>query len=574
VSGWAARPHILGTCHAVVAGHPLAAQAALQVLEGGGNAIDAGVTAGVCLAVLHPDIVNFAGVAPTLVFDAARREAVSVAGVGPWPHRASLAFFQETCGGEIPEGVLRTVVPGAPDAWLTLLERYGTIGFAEAAGPAIRLARDGFPLGRFVAQTLAGYEAAYRRWPASAAIFLPAGRAPRAGERFVQADWARTVSYLADEDRRARARGRTAGLQAVRDAFYRGDVAAQVVAFHRQEGGLLTREDLAAFRVEVEPPCRTVFGGNEVLTGGFWGQGPVLLQMLNLVASLELQRLGHNSARYAHLLVEAMKLAFADREAYYGDPRHVDVPAAALLSLAYAEARRALLDERRAWPDLPPPGDPAARATPVSSAGRGVGSPAAGDGLLGTSYVAVIDAQGNAFSCTPSDVSTDTPVIPGLGFPLSSRGSQSWLDPAHPSVVAPGKRPRITQAPVLVLRDGQVALALGTPGGDVQPQTMLQVLLNQLVFGQSPQDAVEAPRLETRSMPDSFWPHGYTPGRLRLEAALAADTGEALRGLGHRTETVEDWDWQMGSACLIHVDAAGIRWAAADPRRDSYALAS
>jgi gamma-glutamyltranspeptidase/glutathione hydrolase len=193
--------------------------------------------------------------------------------------------------------------------------------------------------------------------------------------------------------------------------------------------------------------------------------------------------------------------------------------------------------------------------------------------MLGTSYIAVVDAAGNAFSCTPSDVSTDTPVIPGLGFPISSRGSQSWLDPAHPSAVAPGKRPRITQCPALVLRDGRPALVLGTPGGDVQPQTMLQVLLNLLVFGRSPQDAVEAARLETRSMPDSFWPHGYTPGRLRLEAALAAETGEALHALGHGVEVVEDSHWQMGSACLIRIDAAGVRWAAADPRRDSYALA-
>jgi gamma-glutamyltranspeptidase/glutathione hydrolase len=573
VPRWAARPDILGTRHAVVAGHPLAAQAALQVLEAGGNAVDAGVTGGICLGVVHPDIVNFAGVAPTLVFDAARGEAVSVAGVGPWPRRASIEFFRARCGGEIPEGILRTVVPGAPDAWITLLERYGTIGFAEAVTPAIRLARDGFPMGRFVAQTMAQYEAAYRRWPASAATFLPEGRTPRVGERFVQADWARTLTYIADEDRRGRASGRVAGLRAARDAFYRGDVAERIVAYHRQEGGLLSREDLADFRVEVETPCRTTFRGHDVLTGGFWGQGPVLLQMLNLVAPLDLPRLGCHSPAYAHILIEAMKLAFADREAYYGDPHHVDVPATALLSPRYADVRRALLSETRAWPDLPPAGDPR-RGTSIAP-GDTVRSDTApsGDGVLGTSYIAVVDAAGNAFSCTPSDVSTDTPVIPGLGFPISSRGSQSWLDPAHPSALAPGKRPRITQCPVIGLRAGRPAFVLGTPGGDVQPQAMLQVLLNLLVFGRSPQDAVEAARLETRSMPDSFWPHSYTPGRLRLEAALAAETGVALRALGHGVETVEDWHWQMGSACLIQIDAAEVRWAAADPRRDSYALA-
>ena len=571
--GWAARPDILGTACAVAAGHPLAAQAAMQVLEAGGNAVDAGVAGGICLGVVHPDIVGFAGVAPTLVFDAATRAAVSVAGVGPWPARASTEFFARTCGGEIPEGLLRTVVPGGPDAWVTLLERHGTIGFAEAAAPAIRLARDGFPVGRFVAQTLAQYEDAYRRWPASAAIFLPQGRVPRVGERFVQADWARTLTFLADEDRRARVAGRAAGLTAVRDAFYRGDVAQRIVAYHRQEGGLLSREDLASFRVEIERPCRTAYRGHDVLTGGFWGQGPVLLQMLNMLSGVDLAGLGHNSAEYVHQVVEAMKLAFADREAYYGDPHHVDVPAVELLSSTYAERRRALVGERRAWPDLPPAGDPL-RELAVRTDKAARPSPAGGsDGVLGTSYIAVVDQAGNAFSCTPSDVSTDTPVIPGLGFPISSRGSQSWLDPAHPSAVAPGKRPRITQCPALVLRDGRPVLVLGTPGGDVQPQTILQVLLNLLVFGWLPQAAVEAPRFETRSMPDSFWPHGYTPGRLRLEAALARDVGAALRAWGHGVETVDDEHWQMGSACVIRVDADGVRWAAADPRRDSYALA-
>jgi len=571
--GWRARPDAMGTAWAVSAGHPLAAQAASQTLAAGGNAVDAGVAGGICLGVVHPDIVNFAGVAPTLVFDVAAREAVSVAGVGPWPRRATLEFFARECAGEIPEGILRTVVPGAPDAWITLLERHGTIGFAEAAAPAIRLAREGFPMGRFVAQTLAQYENAYRRWPSSAAIFLPGGRTPRVGERFVQDDWARTLTFLADEDLRARTDGgRAAGLAAVRHAFYRGDVAARIAAYHQQEGGLLTREDLASFHVEVERPSRTEFRGHQVLTGGFWGQGPVLLQMLNLMAPIDLARLRHNSAAYVHILVEAMKVAFADREAYYGDPHHVDVPAAALLDLAYADRRRTLVREAQAWPDLPPAGDPR-RGLAVRSAGAAAAPTGGSNGVLGTSYIAVVDAAGNAFSCTPSDVSTDTPVIPGLGFPISSRGSQSWLDPAHPSVLAPGKRPRITQCPALVLRDNRPVLVLGTPGGDIQPQVILQVLLNLFLFEQSPQEAVELPRFETRSVPDSFWPHGYTPGLLRLEAPLARDAGSALQALGHGVEAIDDWHWQMGSACLIRIDAQGVRWAAADPRRDSYALA-
>src|SRR5262249_30725092 len=269
------------------------------------------------------------------------------------------------------------------------------------------------------------------RWPTSAAIFLPGGRAPRVGERLIQADLARTLTYLVDEDRAARRRGRAAGLDAARRAFYRGDVAEAIVRYHREEGGLLTREDLAEFRVGIEPPECATFQGHVVWTCGFWGQGPVLVQMLQILEGLDLRALGHNTPGYVHTVTEAMKLAFADREAYYGDPRHVKVPGDALLQAAYGAARRSLLDPARAWPEMPPPGDPVGvqAIRPAWSGPRAAGD-ARGAGL-DTSYVAVVDAAGNAFSATPSDVSTDTPVVPGTGLAVSSRGSQSWLEPEH-----------------------------------------------------------------------------------------------------------------------------------------------
>jgi gamma-glutamyltranspeptidase / glutathione hydrolase len=263
-SGRALRADALGTRHAVAAGHPLAALAAFQILEAGGTAVDAGVAGGLALGVVHCDIVSVAGVAPIMIYDARRREVATIAGLGPWPSRASLDFFQRECGGEIPDGVLRTVVPSAPAAWITALERFGTLGFAEVAAPAIELARDGFPMGAFVAQILRDNEARYRRWPTSAEIFLPGGRAPAAGERFVQADLARTLAFMADEDRAARRRGREAGLRAARDAFYRGDIAEAIVRFHAQEGGLLSREDLAGFYADVEAPRMTLFAGREI----------------------------------------------------------------------------------------------------------------------------------------------------------------------------------------------------------------------------------------------------------------------------------------------------------------------
>jgi gamma-glutamyltranspeptidase/glutathione hydrolase len=567
----ALRPEAMGTQHAVAAGHPLAALAAHRILEAGGNAVDAGVAAGICLGVVHSDIVNFAGVAPLMVYDAHRREVSTVSGLGVWPCAASLEYFRDRCGGDMPDGLLRTVVPAAPDAWLTALERFGTLGFAEVAQPAIELARDGFPLGPFVAGIIQANEAAYRRWPTSAPIYLPGGRAPRAGERFVQADLGRTLTYLADEDRAGRRAGRDAGLAAAREAFYRGDVAAAIARYHAAEGGLLTREDLAGFRVGVEAPVRARFGPREVVTCGFWCQGPALLQMLQILDGIDLAALGHNSPDYVHTVTETIKLAFADREAYYGDPRHVEVPGPGLLDPAYGATRRGLIDPTRAWPAMPPPGIPAgAPARHGAPAGATV---AGGPATLGTSYVAVVDRAGNAFSATPSDVSTDTPVIPGTGLAVSSRGSQGWLDPGHASAVAPGKRPRLTPSPALILGPGNAVTAFGTPGGDVQLQAMLQVFLNLVAFGMSPQRAVEAPRFATQSFPDSFWPHRYFPGRVTLEGRLPEATAEALRARGHEVERWSDWEWRAGGVCLAEVDGAGIRWGAADPRRDSYAVA-
>ncbi len=569
----ALRPETAGTRHAVAAGHPLAALAAFRILEAGGNAIDAGVAGGICLGVVHPDIVSFAGVAPIMIYDAARQEVTTIAGLGPWPRRATVDLFQRECGGEIPAGILRTVVPGAPDAWITALERFGTLGFAEVAAPAIELARDGFPMGAFVAEIIRENETKYRRWPTSVPIFLPGDRPPAPGQRFVQADLGRTLGYMADQDRAGRRRGRAAGLQAARDAFYRGDVADAIVRYHQQEGGLLSREDLAEFHAGLEPATRTSYRGWEVVSCGFWCQGPVLLQMLNILGRCDVTRLGHNSTPYIHLVTEVMKLAFADREAYYGDPRHVKVPADGLLDPAYGATRSRLVDEARAWPEMPPPGDPAGRQAiaPDWTGPLAPGGPA--DSPLDTSYIAVVDREGNAFSATPSDASTDTPIIPGTGLAVSSRGSQSWLAPEHASAVAPGKRPRLTPSPAMVFRDGRLVMPFGTPGGDVQAQAMLQVFLNLLHFDMTPQRAVEAPRFATQSFPDSFWPHRYFPGRVTLEGRIPESTAGALAERGHQVARWPDWEWRAGAVCLVRIDDAGVRWAAADPRRDSYAAA-
>ena len=560
---------VMGRRWMVAAGHPLAAQTAARVLEAGGNAVDAGVAAGICLGVVHPDMVSFAGVAPIIVHLARTGETLTVSGVGPWPRRASVDFFRERCGGEIPLGVHRTVVPAAPDAWCTALARWGTLGFAEVAAPALECAAQGFPISAFSAALIRDNEAAFRRWPTTAALYLPGGRPRAAGERFVQPELAGTIEAMIAAERRAR--GRAEGIQAARDAFYRGEIAETICAFHRREGGLLAPEDLAEFGVEVAPALRTTFREFEVATCGFWCQGPVLLQALNLLEPHDLGALGHNSARYLHLLAEAIKLAFADREAYYGDPSHVKVPADGLLSKAYADARRSLIRKDRAGIETPP-GDPMGLAAVKNGYVPPAEVRSGASRALDTSYVAVVDAEGNAFSATPSDPSVDSPVVPGVGCVVSPRGSQSWLDPGHPSAVAPGKRPRLTPAPAMAFKDGHLFMPFGTPGGDVQQQAMLQVFLNIAVFGMPPQEAVEAPRIASRSFPDSFWPHEASPGQLNVEARVPTAVADELGALGHRVERWAEWNWRAGAVCGIVVRPDGTLMAGADPRRGSHAI--
>ena len=569
----AARPAIRARRHAIVAGHYLAAQAGFAILEAGGNAIDAGVAAGLALGVVHSDLVNVAGVAPIVLYSAARGRVETISGLGPWPRAMTADLFQREHGGRITEGLLRTVVPAAPDAWITALARHGTMTFGEVAQGAIELARDGFVMYPLMASVIARKAESYRRWPSSAAIYLPGGRPPATGEVFVQADLARTLQYMADEERAAGG-ARAAGLAAARAAFYTGDVAATITAFHRENGGLLDAGDLAAFRSEVGEPLRSTIAGTDVYACGPWCQGPALLQALRLLDVKALARHGHNSAEALHAMVEALKLAFADRERWYGDPRFVDVPVRALLSDDYTRRRRALIRPGEAWPGLPPAGAPAGGAAAEDAPPEAAaGAPPAGAPAHDTSYVCVIDEAGNAFSATPSDVSFDTPVIPGTGLCPSSRGSQSWADPAHPSSVAPGKRPRLTPNPALAIRDGAFLMPFGTPGGDVQIQAMVQAFLNVTVFGMNPQAAVEAPRCATHSFPNSFEPHDYHPGRLLLEARIPASVGEALAGWGHGVEWWPEWAWPAGAMCLLVKDLArGTIAAGADPRRPAYAL--
>lgn len=559
------RPTVYGTRHAVSAGHYLAAAAAFSILEAGGNAVDAGCAAGIALGVLQPDLVNVAGVAPIMI-RMADGTVESIAGLGHWPASLPADLFMREHGGRIPEGVLRTVVPAAPDAWITALRRHGTMRFADVAESAIRFAAEGFAVYPLLATSIAAHEREYRQWDANAAIYLPGGAVPEIGAKFVQADLARTMQYMADQDRAA-GPDRAAGLQAAHDAFYRGDIAREIAAHQSREGGYLAMADLAGYRSRIEPVVRRSWRGHEVVTCGPWCQGPALLEALLLLEHVGIDGLAHNSALYLHRIAECLNLAFADRDAYFGDPAFVDVPLDWLLDPATIARRSEGLRDDRAFGEMPAP----LARTPAAYTPSAAALPRV---EADTSYCCVVDRWGNAFSATPSDGSWNSPVVPGLGIVPSGRGSQSRPDPRHPAGVAPGKRPRLTPNPAMVVtRDGGV-MPFGTPGGDVQTQAMLQVLLNVFQFGMEVQDAIEAPRVASYSFPSSFAPFEYFPGRLAVEGRIDAATRDDLAARGHRIQAWPDWTWLAGSVEAILADpATGLKAAGADPRRPAYAVA-
>ena len=569
------RPVVMGTHHMVSAGHYLAAAAGFRILEAGGNAIDAGVATGLCINVTQADLTNIGGVAPLMVYRADSGALESISGLGWWPKAASIEFFQREQGGRIGRGIRRCVMPAAVDAWLTALERHGTMTLAEVAAAAIELADDGFPMYDIMQGTIStpGALEGMGSWPSTRAIFLPDGKPLPIGARVVQKDLAKTLRMLVEAERGAMSR--EAGIRAARDRFYSGDIAEQMARFSAEQGGWLTREDLAGFRVEVETPVKTSYRGYEVYACGPWCQGPVVLETLNILEGYDLAGRDRFDAEVYHLILEALKASFADRDRYYGDPRFVDVPIDGILSKAYAAAWRERIDPSAASPGMPEPGDAWSFSNRQARQASRWQYPAPKDGPSepDTSYVAVVDRWGNAFSATPSDGVTSTPVVDGLGFIISSRGMQSWLDPDHPSYLAPGKRPRLTPSPGMVFKDGRLFMPYGTPGNDVQPQAMVQFLVNLIDYGMNPQQAIDAPRCATFSFPRSSDPHPYTPGLAHIESRVDPSVPEALLKMGHDLRVWPEWTKTAGSLGAVKVDhEEDVLYGAADPRRVAYAI--
>lgn len=571
------RPSVKGKKHMVVSGHALATQAGMRILDKGGNAVDAAVASGLCLCVLQSDMVGFAGVAPLMIFMGDMEAPVTISGLGPWPKAASLDFFKTKHQGEIPHGLSRTVVPGSPDSWIRALIDYGTLSFEEVSKDAIDLAQNGFPMHRFLSNALHELKDQYARWTSNADIYLPENRPPETGEIFFQKDLAATMEKLVAAEVNHKIQGRKAGLTAARDEFYKGGIAESIVNFHQQNGGILTLDDLSSYSSDVEVTCSTNYDDYTLFSAQPWCQGPALLQMINILKNFDLKAMGHNSTEYIHTIIETIKLVFSDRHRYYGDPNIVDVPLKGLLSQGYANKRATLLRTNEAWPGMPEPGNPwqyeKGHQSQRNIKHKTLEPKDIPNDQLDTSYVCTADRWGNCVAAVPSDMSFSAPVVPGTGFVVSTRGSQSWIEEDHPSSVAGGKRPRLTPTPHMIFKNNEPYMVLGTPGGDVQLQTILQVFLNIILFDFEPQHAVELPRFATFSHPNSFYPHDYHPGLVRLEDRLSVETIDELTQLGHRVEKWPAWAWKAGGACLILFDRKRkIYCGAADPRRESYGL--
>lgn len=579
------RPTVRGRRAVVAGGHPLAVEAGLRMLHRGGNAIDAGVATVLAASVIEFSHFGFGGEVPVLIRMSGGK-VVAINGQGQAPQLATREFFEKRAAEAngngaanrpplIPStGPLAATVPGVLDAMIVALEQYGTMRLADVLAPAIELA-DGHPIDELRVRYIENTRRVFEQWQSTRDIFLPGGQVPRPGDIFVQKDLARTLRELVDVEKRNARRGRRAALEAVRDYFYRGPLAVRYCRAIEEAGGLMRPADMAAFRAEIDTPLSTNYRGYEVYKVGFWSQGPVMLQALNLLEGFDLKKLGHNSAAYVHTLAEALKLAFADRDRYYGDPRFVKVPGAELLSKEYAAMRRALIDSERASLEQRP-GDPAngkAIASMIDDALTGPSQVPADERANDTTCVNVIDSAGNVFSATPSGAWLPAFVAGDTGIPISSRLQSFLLTPGHANELKPGKRPRITLTPTLVLKDGAPFAALSTPGGDNQDQALLQVLFNIIEFGMNPQEAVEAARFETLHFVSSFDDHRFQPGVLPLESRFGAEVIEELKKRGHKVDVRPDFSPSSAPTVVIYDPKTKVIQGGADVRRGRYAVA-
>jgi gamma-glutamyltranspeptidase/glutathione hydrolase len=547
------RPELRGTFGMVASTHWLASAVGMAMLERGGNAFDAAVATGFTLQVVEPHLNGPGGDLPVVAWSAERGEPLVLCAQGTAPAAATIERFRGLGHELVPgTGLLAACVPGAFDGWMLLLRELGTVGPDDVLKPAIGYAENGYPVLSGMTATIERAEPLLRDWPASADLYLPP---PRPGTLFRNRALAATYRRILEE---AGQGAREQRIDRARAAFYRGFVAQAIDWFSRENGGLLAGQDLAEWEAKFEAPSTYDYDGYTVCKTGPWGQGPVFLQQLALLDGLDLADLGLGSAEYVHTIVECSKLAFADREAFYGDPSFVDVPLERLLSAEYNDERRALVGEE-ASAELRPGGG--RLPTLVDAAATvGGGEPTRGD----TVHLDVADRFGNFVSATPSGGwLQSSPVIAGLGWPLGTRAQMFWLEEGLPSSLEPGKRPRTTLSPSIALRGGEPYLAFGTPGGDQQDQWALHAFLNHVHFGLDLQAAIDAPEFHTDHFPSSFYPRQAQPRSLTLEARFSDEVVADLRDRGHDLQVTDPWS--LGRVSAVGRED-GVLKAGANPR--------
>ena len=569
-----------GTHGAIAAGSGYATDAGMRMYYTGGNAVDAGVAGIFAAATTEYSHVGWGGEAPILI-RTKDGKVHSIAGVGTMPKLATAEFYRKRPlkVGEILEppektglkgmvpvaGLMSALVPSLPDASLLALREYGTKSFSEVVAPALELA-DGAAIDEQRSGSIQSSRDFFTLWPTSAKHFMPEGHVPMPGEIFRQPDLARSIRGMMEAEKKALAKGasRVAAIDAVRDYFYRGEIAKKIDEFSKANEGLLRYEDLAAFKLATEDPVSTDFQGARVYKPGFWSQGPAMIEALNLLNTYDLPGMRYNSGQYIHTLTEALKLAYADRDTYYGDPKFVKVPQQELLSQTYADERRKLMGKNASLAFQPGSIGP---NPPVHPSLSEIVRTKIDSFLMAhdTTCVDAIDKGGVMFSATPSGAWLPSVIAGDTGIPLTERAQSFLLVPGHPNELAGGKRPRVTLSPTLVTHlDGSPWFVLSTPGGDNQEQALMQILFNVVLFRMNAEQAIEAPRFETRHLVSSFDNHAMNPGDLQLDDRTLPNVIQDLLGRGHKVETRTRW--QSGSApALVRVTPDGVFEAGADP---------
>jgi gamma-glutamyltranspeptidase/glutathione hydrolase len=568
-----------GTHGAVASGSEYASEAGMRLYFHGGNAVDAGVATMYAASVSEFSHFGLGGEAPILIRTKAGK-VFAIAGVGTMPKLATAQFFRDRrpkpgeiltldpggLKGIIPvAGIMPALVPSMVEAGLVALRDFGTKSFSDVIQPAIELA-DGLAIDEMRAGSIARSRRFFDLWPDSKKTFLPNGQVPMPGDIFRQPNLARTLRSMAAAEKKALAAGasRAAAIDAVHDFFYRGEIAHRIDAFMQANEGLLRYEDMAAFKLQPEEPVSTDYRQFKVYKPGFWSQGPAMLEALNILEGFDLKALGYNTADYIHRSVEALKLAYADRDAYYGDPKfNSDLPADILLSKSYAAERRKLIGRSASLDFIPGTinGKQPRHPTEMDIARTKID-----DELMAsdTTCVDAIDKDGMVFSATPSGAWEPSVIAGDTGIPLTERAQQFILVPGSPNELAGGKRPRVTLSPTIVLEDGKPLLALSTPGGDNQDQSLLQLLLDVVEFHMNAQAAVEAPRYQTRHLVSSFDNHAWNRGDLIIDERIPQAVGAELAARGHKVSFHSKW--ASGAApVMIRVTPEGVIEAGADP---------